>query len=258
MIRTHPFFLLIAVCVFFIACSEDKKAFTIVSSSSTHINFANNLEKRNGFGILYYLYYYNGAGVATGDINNDGLPDMYFTANSKGNNKLYLNKGNFQFEDITATAGVAGIADWCTGVTMADVNGDGYLDIYVCAVSNKLGLQGRNQLFINNGSSGRDRAEPSFTESAEHYGLAVQGFSCQAAFFDYDHDGDLDCFVLNQSDKHNAAIIDTAARRIFDANAADHLFRNDINTSGRFTDVSAAAGIYQSKLGLAWALRWLI
>jgi len=111
----------------FISCKNqnNNKLFTALSSGDTHISFANNLEKKEGFGILYYLYYYNGGGVAVGDINNDGLPDIYFTANSRGNNKLYLNKGGFQFEDITSKAGVAGNADWCSGVTMADINGDG-------------------------------------------------------------------------------------------------------------------------------------
>ncbi|MEJ7681098.1 MAG: VCBS repeat-containing protein [Segetibacter sp.] len=109
--------------------------------------------------MLYYLYYYNGGGVATGDINNDGLPDIYFTANSNGNNKLYLNKGDFKFEDITDKAGVTGTADWCSGVTMADVNGDGFLDIYVCAVSNAYGLKGRNQLYINNGITPSQKGE---------------------------------------------------------------------------------------------------
>lgn len=238
------------------SCKQSSHAFESVDPSQSGIKFTNNLPENEQLNAFYFANYYNGGGVAVGDINNDGLPDIYFTANSKGNNKLYLNKGNFQFEDITQKAGVAGAADWSTGVTMADVNGDGRLDIYVCAVSNKLGLQGRNQLFINNGSSppGEGRAGVTFTESAEKYGLAVQGYSCQAAFFDYDHDGDLDCFVLNQSDKHNAAIIDTAARRTFDANAADHLFRNDINTTGKFTDVSAEAGIYQSKLGFGLGL----
>jgi len=256
--RKHHFFLLIAACVFFISCSNDKKAFTIISSSTTHIDFANNLEKRKGFGILYYLYYYNGAGVATGDINNDGLPDIYFTANSKGNNKLYLNKGNLQFEDITQKAGVAGIADWCTGVTMADVNGDGWLDIYVCSVQGMYGLEGRNQLFINNGVSpsppGEGRGEVHFTESAEKYGLALAAFSTQAAFFDYDHDGDLDCYVLNQSHHPNQNITDTINRRKMDAQSGDRLYRNDISTTGKFTDVSAEAGIYQGNLGYGLGL----
>ncbi|HLG38186.1 MAG TPA: VCBS repeat-containing protein, partial [Chitinophagaceae bacterium] len=104
-------------------------------SSKTNITFTNKLEKKELFNILYYLYYYNGGGVGTGDINNDGLPDIYFAANSKGNNKLYLNKGNFEFEDITEKAKVAGTADWCTGVTMADINSDGFLDIYVSTIS---------------------------------------------------------------------------------------------------------------------------
>ena len=123
------------------------------------------------FNILYYLYYYNGGGVATGDVNNDGLPDLYFTANSKGNNKLYLNKGNFSFEDITASAGVAGISDWCSGVTMADVNGDGNLDIYVSAVSKSYDLNGHNQLFINNGNN-------TFTDKSIEYGLNFSGLFC--------------------------------------------------------------------------------
>ena len=128
------------------------KCFTVLSSSQTGIDFKNILSDNQNLSILNYIYYYNGGGVAIGDINNDGLPDIYFTSNSKGNNKLYLNKGNFKFEDITANAGVAGTSDWCTGVTMADVNGDGLLDIYVCAVANMHGLQGHNELFINNGN----------------------------------------------------------------------------------------------------------
>ena len=227
--------------------------FSSVQSSKTHISFRNDLQKRKAFGILYYLYYYNGGGVSIGDINNDGLPDIYFTANSKGNNKLYLNKGNFEFEDITTKAGVGGTADWCTGATMADVNGDGLLDIYVCAVQGEHGLKGRNQLYINNGSSSspsaEGRGEVTFTESAEKYGLALAAFSTQAVFFDYDHDGDLDCFVLNQSHHPNENIKDTSNRRGFDSNAGDRLYRNDISTTGKFTDVSAQAGISQSSLG---------
>ncbi|MBO9573077.1 MAG: VCBS repeat-containing protein, partial [Chitinophagaceae bacterium] len=113
----------------FSACNRNKKLFTELTSSETNITFENKPLQKKAFGILYYLYYYNGGGVATGDINNDGLPDIYFTANSLGGNKLYLNKGNFKFEDITEKAGVKGNSDWCSGVTMADVNGDGYLDI---------------------------------------------------------------------------------------------------------------------------------
>src|ERR1041385_1179469 len=143
-------FFLVALFFITLSCNRTPSLFESLSSSKTHVSFANNLEKKKLFNILYYLYYYNGAGVATGDINNDGLPDIYFAANSKGNNKLYLNKGNFEFEDITEKAGVAGTADWSTGVTMADVNGDGYLDIYVSTVSSRYGLTGHNELFINN------------------------------------------------------------------------------------------------------------
>ena len=132
-----------SVCI---SCHRSDTLFTSFPSSKTNVQFTNTLEQKKLFSILYYLYYYNGGGVATGDINNDGLPDIYFTANSKGHNKLYLNKGNFEFEDITDKAGVAGTADWCTGVTMADVNGDGFLDIYVSAVSNRYGLTGHNEL----------------------------------------------------------------------------------------------------------------
>ena len=237
------FIFYLVTSLLFISCHKSNSLFTSLPSSTTNINFVNNLEKKDFFGILNYIYYYNGGGVAIGDINNDGLPDIYFTANSYGHNKLYLNKGNFEFEDITDKAGVAGTSDWCTGVTMADVNGDGLLDIYVCAVANTHGLHGRNELFINNGNG-------TFTESAAKYGLDFSGFSTQAVFFDYDHDGDLDCYILNQSEHPNQNIVDTSNRRKFDPYAGDKLYRNDlVNGERRFTDVSAQAGIYQSNLG---------
>lgn len=225
-----------------IACNRKDKMFSVLSSSQTDIDFKNVLNDNPDLSILSYIYYYNGGGVAVGDINNDGLPDIYFASNSKGGNKLYLNKGNFKFKDITAKAGVAGTSDWCTGVTMADVNGDGLLDIYVCAVANMHGLQGHNELFINNGNN-------TFTERSAEYGLNFSGFSTQAVFFDYDHDGDLDCFILNQSEHPNQNISDTSARHGFDANAGERLYRNDnINGKVHFTDVSKQAGLYQSSL----------
>lgn len=229
------------------ACRQDQPLFKIVPASRSHIEFSNQLQPRKAFGILYYLYYYNGGGVATGDINNDGLPDIYFTANEPGANKLYLNKGNMQFEDITATAGVAGTADWCSGVTMADVDGDGLLDIYVSVVANHHGLTGHNELFLNQGKG-------IFKPVAQQYGLDFSGFTTQAAFFDFDKDGDLDCYLLNQSHKPNENIVDTSRRRIPDANAGDRLYRNDLSTTGVFTDISAAAGIYQGSLGYGLGL----
>jgi uncharacterized protein YcfL len=132
--------ILIVSILLYTGCRSKDPLFTNLSSSKTNINFSNTSENKPLLNILYYLYYYNGAGVSVGDINNDGLVDIYFAANSKGHNKLYLNKGNFQFEDITEKAKVAGTADWCTGVTMADVNSDGYLDIYVSTVSGRYGL----------------------------------------------------------------------------------------------------------------------
>jgi hypothetical protein len=225
-----------------VSCNKPAKMFSVLSASQTGIDFKNVLNDNSELSILNYIYYYNGGGVAVGDINNDGLPDIYFTANSKGNNKLYLNKGDFKFEDITEKAGVAGISDWYTGVTMADVNGDGLLDIYVCTVANMHDLQGHNELFTNNGDN-------TFTERSAEYGLNFSGFSTQAVFFDYDHDGDLDCFILNQSEHPNQNISDTSARHGFDANAGERLYRNDnINGKIKFTDVSKQAGLYQSSL----------
>jgi hypothetical protein len=227
----------------------DGAVFESMPASQTKIDFTNKLLQKERFNILYYLYYYNGGGVATGDVNNDGLPDIYFTANNKSGNKLYLNKGNFQFEDITAKAGVAGTADWCTGVTMADVNGDGLLDIYVSAISGKYRLQGHNELFINKGA--QPDGSVSFTESSAQYGLHFAGLTTQSAFFDYDHDGDLDCYILNQSDRPNANIVDTSNRRKYDSLSGDRLYRNDLT---KFTDVSAGAGILQSNLGYGLGL----
>ncbi len=242
-IKQFVFIQWIGIWIFSLSCHKPNHLFTSLSSSTTNIDFENKPEKRDLLSILYYLYYYNGAGVSIGDINNDGLPDIYFAANSKGHNKLYLNKGNFQFEDITDKAGVAGSSDWNTGVTMADVNGDGLLDIYVCAVAGTHGLQGRNELFINQGNG-------TFTESAAEYGLDFSGFSTQAVFFDYDHDGDLDCYLLNQSHQPNQNIVDTSNRRKFDLQSGDRLYRNDLVQGKRkFTDVSAQSGIYQSSLG---------
>ena len=235
-----------------LSCHREKPMMRSLDAAETNVGFVNQLPERPGLGILSYIYYYNGAGVAIGDINNDGLPDLYFAANGKGGNRLYLNKGNFVFEDITAKAGVAGGADWCTGVTMADVNGDGLLDIYVCAVAHMQGFQGRNELYINNGNG-------TFTESAAAYGLDFSGFATQAVFFDYDHDGDLDCFILNQSQHPNQNITDTSKRRGFDANAGERLYRNDgvggsmvggrlVGVRRHFVDVSEAAGLYRSAL----------
>jgi len=224
------------------SCKQKNKEapiFQLLDSTQTNINFKNNLSDSDYPGILNYLYFYNGGGVAVGDINNDGLPDIFFTSNKKGGNKLYLNKGNYQFEDITEKAGVAGDADWCTGVTMADVNNDGYLDIYVCCISGKLGFKGHNMLYINN-------HDGTFTEESAKYGLDFSGFSTQAAFFDYNHDGKLDCYLLNQSNHSVDTYGDTTLRKKINNQAGSKLFMND---NGHFVDVTQKAGIYSSALG---------
>lgn len=204
----------------------------------TGVDFANNLNETETFNIIEYLYYYNGGGVAAGDINGDGLADLYFVSN-QGPNRLYLNKGQWKFEDITDKAGVAGKGKWNTGVTMADVNGDGLLDIYVCQVGNYKEAQGHNELFINQGNS-------TFKEQAAEYGLDFSGFSTQAAFFDYDRDGDLDMYLLNHS-VHSADVYGEATLRLKnDDLAGDKLLRND---GTHFSDVTVQAGIYHSKIG---------
>ena len=189
--------------------------------------------------IFNYHNFYNGGGVAIGDINNDGKPDIFFTSNQQSN-KLYLNKGNWKFEDITDKAGLASTHKWHTGVTMADVNGDGWLDIYVCNAGIVPGDDNSNELYIN-------QQNGTFTEEAAQYGLNDKGLSTQAAFFDYDRDGDLDCFIINNSNRSvenfGYAAVD---RSIRDAKNGDRLYRND---NGHFTDVSEAAHIWGSDIG---------
>jgi enediyne biosynthesis protein E4 len=224
---------------------EGKKGeplFTLMPPSSTHVNFKNQLTETEQSNIIEYLYFNNGAGVAAGDINNDGLVDLYFTSNQHSN-KLYLNKGNFKFEDITESAGVAGTGDWKTGVTMADVNGDGLLDIYVCQVGNYKNFHGKNQLFINQGNL-------TFKEEAHEYGLDFQGFSTQAAFFDYDMDGDLDMYLQNHSVHTSRSYGNASLRFDRDSLAGGRLFRNDVvNGKHIFHDVTQEAGIFSSQIG---------
>ncbi len=222
---------------------DDIKLFEKIDSKISNVTFSNQLKESKDFGFLDYLYFYNGGGVASGDINNDGLTDLYFVSN-QGENKLYLNKGNLRFEDITKKSGIEGHADWQTGVTMADVNGDGFLDIYVCAVSNYKGLQGANELYINNGDV--NGSSPRFTEKAKEYGLDFSGFSTQAAFFDYDKDGDLDCYLLNHAVHTSRSYGKADTRGVKDNEAGDYLYEN---INGKFKDVSAKAGIYQASMG---------
>ena len=211
--------------------------FERLAPEATGITFANDLPRDPGFNIINYLYYYNGAGVAAGDIDGDSLPDLYFSSNL-GKNRLYRNLGNYRFEDITDKAGVAGPDGWKTGVAMADVNGDGRLDLYASGVS-YLDSHGRNVLYINNGDG-------TFTDRTDAYGLGHVGYSTQVVFFDYDNDGDLDMYLLNHSTHTERSAGSPALRRVPHPTAGDVLFRND---GDHFTDVSAAAGIYQGVEG---------
>lgn len=242
-----------ATLLFLAACqdnpSQTNLRFTLIEADASGINFVNAVEDQENFNILTYRNYYNGGGVAIGDINNDGLNDLYFTANMS-DNKLYLNKGQMKFEDITAKAGVAGKKSWCTGVTMADVNADGWLDIYVCYSGDASNENKENELYINNHDN-------TFSEKAQEYGLNDAGLSTHAAFFDYDLDGDLDCYVLNNSYK-SPEKISLIPRDQFDPTAVggDRLYRNDSPPPGKdgvqqpkFVNVTQQAGIYSNNVG---------
>jgi enediyne biosynthesis protein E4 len=236
-LRKSPAFLL-ATALALLSCepsSSEPPLFVAVAPETSGIRFANSATGQDTVvNIVNYLYFYNGGGVAAGDIDGDGRVDLYFTSNL-GANRLYRNLGGFRFEDITERAGVADSVGWKSGVTMADVNGDGHLDIYVSGV-NHLGMPGagRNVLYINNGDA-------TFTDRAEEYGLGFSGYSTQAAFFDYDGDADLDMYLLNSSTHAERLASPSTSRLVRNAKAGDRLYRND---DGRFVDVSATAGIY--------------
>ncbi len=213
--------------------------FDLKDNESIGINFNNEITSTNDFNVYKYRNFYNGGGVALGDINNDGLIDIYFVSN-QSSNKLYLNKGDFQFEDITDAAGVAGTKAWSTGVTFADVNGDGLLDIYVCNSGDLNGDDKESELFINKG-------DLTFEEKAKAYGLNDKGYSTHASFFDYDKDGDLDVYLLNNSYTAIGSFnLRKNQRTVRDELGGDKLLRNDGN---KFVDVSEEAGIYGSEIG---------
>ncbi|SNR17086.1 VCBS repeat-containing protein [Tenacibaculum jejuense] len=213
--------------------SEQNFLFNKLSSKRTGVTFNNKIKDNLKENIISYLYYYNGAGVSVGDFNNDNLDDLYFVSN-KGENKLYINKGNLNFEDISEKAGVKGKADWQTGVTTIDINNDGFLDIYVCAVSGLLDFKGHNELYINNGDN-------TFTEKSKEYNLDYKGYSTQAYFFDYDKDEDLDVYIVNHAvhtkNSHGPAFLRAKRTDL----TGDVLLENKNN---KFEDSSEKANIY--------------
>ncbi len=241
-------FFLVALMTVHLSCNRNEEQvpvlFEVLESKATGLSFSNKLTPTPAFNMLKYMYFYNGAGVAAGDFNNDDRIDLFFAGNQV-QNRLYLNKGNLQFNDVTAQAKIPDDKGWSTGVSVADVNEDGLLDIYVCRVGHYETLQSRNQLLICKGIDAN--GIPYYADEAEKYGLAFSGFSTQAAFLDYDLDGDLDMFLLNHSLRYNSTF---APRESYNGTAdslsGDYLYRND---GGFFTDVSATSGINRSIIG---------
>ncbi len=231
------------------SCGErafEQPIFKEIPSKVSSLDFINTVTETKDFSVLSYNNMYMGGGVAVGDINNDGLPDLYFTANQE-KNRLYLNKGDMKFEDITETANVAGdtgMKSWTTGVTLVDINHDGWLDIYVCMVSAHNGLEGKNKLYVNN-------QDGTFTENAKTYGLNIATYSHHAGFFDYDKDGDLDMYLVNQAVHTPNAYRPGNIREIRDSLSGDRLYKNE---SQKFIDVSEEAGIYGGSNGYGLAL----
>ena len=216
--------------------------FKPVPNNESGINFANVLKESPGLNIITYEYFYNGGGVGLGDFNNDGLIDIYFSGNMQPG-RLYLNKGNWKFEDITSKAGVGGKRGWKTGVSIADVNGDGLQDIYLCYSGPLEKEQRTNELYINNGPAG---GGVTFSEKAAAMGVADAGYSTQSVFFDYDRDDDLDLFVLNHNNKNLRNFDAAFVKKMVDPDAGDRLYRNDNNF---FTDVTTSSGIISNPLG---------
>ena len=241
------------ISVIFICCNPNQKKiskseiFKTLSASETGIDFQNLLSYRTELNIIEYLYYYNGGGVAVGDLNNDGLEDIYFTGNQVPD-QLYLNLGSLKFKNISIESGIISDNSWSSGVTMEDINGDGYLDIYVSKVSPASPQAVKNKLYINNG-------DLTFTEKAREFGLDFSGFSTQATFFDYDRDGDLDMYLLNHA-IHTVRSYGTSKKRMeSDSLSGDRMFENRINENDKkFIDVTKSSKIYDTPLGYGLAV----
>lgn len=227
--------------LFLLSCSKTSQVtlFSLQDNKALGVDFINQLEDRPGTNVFTFRNYYNGGGVAIGDVNNDGLNDVYLTSN-QGDNQLLINKGSWQFENVAERAGVTGSKYWSTGVTMVDVNSDGWLDIYVCNSGNAQGGETENELFIN-------QKNGTFKEEAKFYGLADGGLSTHAVFFDFDLDGDLDCYVLNNSFRPIGSFDFSKNLRLEeDKMGGDRLYKNEL---GKYKEVNKEAGIYSSDIG---------
>ena len=239
------FFISILLFFLFPFCSrrsEGKPLFELVNQSG--IDFNNKVTDGKLENSFLFRNFYNGGGVAAGDLNNDGLPDLFFTSNM-GDNKIYINKGNFKFEDITKHSGIVQDSMWSTGVVFVDINHDGWLDIYVCNSGHMTTGHRRNQLYINN-------HDLTFTEASAEYGLDISAYCTQVSFFDYDNDGDLDCFMIDNSPIPVNTLNNSNRRDLPDQEwpvenflkgGGDHLYRND---NGHFSEVTKKAGIHGS------------
>ncbi|MBX2889813.1 MAG: VCBS repeat-containing protein [Saprospiraceae bacterium] len=248
--KTNLFLTLIAVICLFGCHQKDASPaqFQLLRKDATGLDFENVLKPTTEFNALTYMYFYNGGGVAAGDFNNDGLVDLYFTSNM-GPNKLFLNEGNLKFKDVTEQAGVAGMGGWTSGVSVVDINNDGLLDIYVSQLGDFLTMKGRNQLYV---CQEIKDGIPIFEDEAIPYGLDLVGFGTQAAFFDYDGDGDLDMFQLNHSVHANGTF---GQKKTFQGTqhplSGDKLMRND---GEKFTEVTMQSGINSSVIGYGLGL----
>ncbi|MEY3195395.1 MAG: hypothetical protein RIQ78_1492 [Bacteroidota bacterium] len=244
MILKHAFLLL---PMLFCTCRKASPVlFELLDPAHSGIDFVNKLSEGDSLNILNYVYYYNGGGVGIADFNNDGLEDVFFTGNETSC-KLYLNKGNLHFEDITRQAGIT-TTQWCTGVALADVNADGWMDLYVCTAGYPQPEYRKNLLFINHGNQPNLR----FSEEAAAFGIADTAYSTQAAFFDYDHDGDLDLYVMNHANERQSLNTPLPKKINGESSSTDHLYRNNGDLS--FTNVSQSMGIQTEGYGLGLAI----
>lgn len=242
---TRAFFLLSFIVI---SCTKNTTLFVKVDATHSNVNFANQLTPSTDLNILTYLYYYNGAGVSAADFNNDGLIDLFFTGNQV-NDALYLNKGGLQFENVSKKAGILESTSWSTGVSHVDINHDGLLDIYICKASKYRALKGKNLLYVNQGIDAD--GIPTFKEDAKAYGLDFSGLSTNAAFFDYDLDGDLDMYLMNHSVHPNNNYGYGAKRKGYNPISGDVLFENQ---NEEYVDVSEEAGIFQGQIGYGLGL----